>query len=200
MVQLVMQEGWTELMSEMMCHRDGVWWLMNIYFIVLHLFGSLVLLNFFVAVILDNLDRDDGEKKEKLERELKERKSEKISWKLKIFQSCGPKLIEVPTLSADSEGPDLAESDVKKFYNAEAHEPPTDLEQTAAPTSSYSNHRSSSLELSQTRSGTLSHEYKFSQVQGILNHVKAFRQHNRETEVTARPSINPTSKSSKYVK
>ena len=41
MFQLVMQEGWTELMSEVMCLRPE-WWIINFYFIVLHLFASLV--------------------------------------------------------------------------------------------------------------------------------------------------------------
>ena len=41
MFQLVMQEGWTQLTSEVMCLRTE-WWAMNFYFIVLHLFASLV--------------------------------------------------------------------------------------------------------------------------------------------------------------
>ncbi len=43
MFQLVMQEGWTELMGDIMCHRPNFqWWIINFYFIVVHLFASLV--------------------------------------------------------------------------------------------------------------------------------------------------------------
>lgn len=196
--QIVMQEGWTELMGEIMCHRDHIWWLMNIYFIVLHLLGSLILLNFFVAVILDNLDYDDEKKKEKFEKEFKERKVEKVSWKLKVFQCCGPKRIRVPKLSSAG-APNLIEADVRKFYsigeasdfpvafdvpeqpliNSEQSQPPSEL---------------SGLELlTEEKAAAVnvaSHESKYWHVQGILNYVKAFRQHNRETEATARPSVD----------
>lgn len=41
MFQLVMQEAWSEVMSEVMCRRPE-WWLINLWFIILHLFASLV--------------------------------------------------------------------------------------------------------------------------------------------------------------
>ena len=41
MFQLIMQEGWSEVMSEVMCHR-GTWFPINFYFICLHLIASLV--------------------------------------------------------------------------------------------------------------------------------------------------------------
>ena len=200
MFQLVMQEGWTELMGEIMCGRDNIWWLMNIYFIVLHLFGSLVLLNFFVAVILDNLDYDDNRKKEKLEKELKERKVENISWKLKVFQCCGPKIIRVPKhSSADHDAPDLIEADVRNFYNIETSEFPVKIdlpEQTPTNHNINCQHRTSeppNLELlteEDATTGVTTHESKFWQVHRILSYVKAFRQHNRESEATARPTFD----------
>ena len=192
-------------MSEVMCHRDGVWLLINIYFIGLHLFGSLILLNFFVAVILDNLDYDDEKKKEKLEKELNKRKTEKISWKLKIFQCCGPKRIPVPNFSTNSEGPDLSESDVKKFYNTEdsaVYEQSSLNDEETYVNSNQSNWSSTrNLELSCRRTGTQSHEYRFRQVQDMLNHIKAFRQFNRETEASLRPAFDQSLSSSisKYV-
>ena len=196
MFQLIMQEGWTELMGEIMCRRDSVWWLMNIYFIVLHLLGSLVLLNFFVAVILDNLDYDDEKKKEKFEKEFKERKVEKVSWKLKVFQYCGPRRIRVPKLSS-AEAPDLIEADVRKFYNTgDATELPITFDNPDQPPINSQQSQSSDisgLELLTEDSSTASiasHENKYWRVQGILNYVKAFRQHNRETEATARPNFD----------
>ena len=41
MFQLIMQEGWSEVMSEVMCHKD-TWLPINFYFIFLHLIASLV--------------------------------------------------------------------------------------------------------------------------------------------------------------
>ena len=41
MFQLIMQEGWSEVMSEAMCH-DKKWIAINFYFILLHLIASLV--------------------------------------------------------------------------------------------------------------------------------------------------------------
>ena len=197
MFLLVMQEGWTELVGEIMCRRDNIWWMMNIYFIILHLFGSLVLLNFFAAVILDNLDYDDEKKKEKFEKELKERKVEKVSWKLKVFQCCGPKRIRVPKLSS-ADAPELIEADVRNFYHlGDASDLPVEFDLPEQPlvTSSLQNQSSdlSGLDLLTKDNETasiVSHENKYWRVQGILNYVKAFRQHNRETEATARPSFD----------
>ena len=42
MFQLIMQEGWSEMMSEVMCH-SSLWIAINFYFIILHLIASLVL-------------------------------------------------------------------------------------------------------------------------------------------------------------
>ena len=193
MFQLVMQEGWTELMGEIMCRRDGFWWLMNIYFIILHLFGSLVLLNFFAAIILDNLDYDEEKKKEKFEKEFKERKVEKVPWKLKVFKCCGPKRIRVPKLSS-AEAPELIEADVRNFYNVgDASSLPVSLDFPDQPLVTTQHSQSSGLELLTEQSETssiASHENKYWRVQGILNYVKAFRLHNKETEATARPSFD----------
>ena len=192
-------------MSEVMCHRDGVWWLINIYFIGLHLFGSLILLNFFVAVILDNLDYDDEKKKEKLEKELNKRKTEKISWKLKIFQCCGPKLIPVPNFSTNSEGPDLSECDVRKFYNTENsvvyEQSSLDHENTCGDCSQGQSSSTRRLEFSCRSTSTQSHEYRFRQIQDMLNHIKTFRQHIKETEASARPAFDQslTSSITKYI-
>ena len=179
-----------------MCHRDGVWWLINIYFIVLHLFGSLVLLNFFVAVILDNLDYDDQKKKEKFEKEFKERKVKKVSWKSKVFNCCGPKRIRVPKLSS-ADAPDISEADVQKFYNTgEASDAPVPFDVPDQPLINNQQNQSSELSGLQllteddATANIASHENKYWRVQGILNYVKAFRQHNRETEITARPTFD----------
>lgn len=79
-----MNEAWTDITSEVMCGRKYEWLIVNLYFIVVHLLSSLVatptntptqliiclyqiFLNFFGAVILDNLEYDEEEKRQKLE-------------------------------------------------------------------------------------------------------------------------------------
>ena len=107
-------EGWSDLSSEAMCHRDHTWWIVNLYFILIHLFVSFILVNFFTAVILDNLDYDEETKKEKLEKELNTRKITKVPWHLKVFKLSGPNRIQFPKMSAIS----LTEAEVRNFYDA----------------------------------------------------------------------------------
>lgn len=210
MFQLLMQEGWTQMFSEIMCNRDWVYFLINIYFIMLHLLASLILLNFFVAVILDNLDYDEEVKKKKLEEAEKEtEKVQKVPYHLRIFELCGPKKIPVPKLSS-ADAPNLTEADVRNFYNigeGGAGDFPKDfvakqplIVPAAASTATSNaaevgiNRRTS--ELSQldlltggegcgvgAGPGVSAHQGKYWGVQGILSHIKAYREHSRENEV-----------------
>lgn len=196
MFQLLMQEGWSQLFSEIMCHRDIYWFFINLYFILLHLFASLILLNFFVAVILDNLDYDEETKKKKLEEaEKNTEKVQTIPFHLRIFESCGPKKIPVPKLSS-TDAPDLTEADVRNFYNiGEVSDFPSGFVAEQPPIVSSSeavSHRRSSelshLELltehnsGRLGGGLLAQQGKYWGIQGMLNYVKAFRQHSREIE------------------
>jgi len=191
MFQLVMQEGWTEVMGEVMCHRDKWWIFINIGFIVLHLLGSLILLNFFVAVILDNLEYDDNTKKQKLEKDLKKQKIEKVPRDLKIFKRFGQKTIAGPKISS-IEVPNLTEADVRNFYNlGDVTEFPVlyDREQPGLAADKGGVKRKESmisdidlltedtgpLVQADSRSGYLG-------VQGILNYLRAFRQHSQAEE------------------
>lgn len=45
--QVVTGEGWSEVMSELM-FRNSTWWLLNIVFILTHLFASLVRITYFI--------------------------------------------------------------------------------------------------------------------------------------------------------
>ena len=57
MFQLIMQEGWSEVMSEVMCHKP-LWLLINFYFICLHLFASLVgVVSLSLSLSLSQLSR-----------------------------------------------------------------------------------------------------------------------------------------------
>ena len=88
-----------------------------------------ILLNFFVAVILDNLDYDDDEKVVKLEQELKTRKKKKVPPHLKLVAVFGgPKRVAAPKLSSAQgvDVPNLTEAEVRSFYKSgEASQFPT---------------------------------------------------------------------------
>ena len=183
-----------------MCYRDGVWIIINIIFIALHLLGSLILLNFFVAVILDNLDYDEETKKEKLEEDLKKQKVAKVPRDLKIFKYFGQKTISGPKISS-IEVPNLTEADVRNFYNVgEATDFPVSYEPeqpSFAPDAPAGNRQDSVFsdidlltedksQLLQTRVPS-QHGWYYG-VQGILNYVKAFRQHNQAVEGNRRGS------------
>ncbi len=79
-----------------------------------------ILLNFFVAVILDNLDYDEKKKKTKLEEELQKSKVEKVPYHLKLVTRLGgAKRVPVPKLSSATgiEPPVLTQAEVKSFYD-----------------------------------------------------------------------------------
>ncbi len=199
MFQLVMQEGWTELMGDVMCHRNmGSWVPINVAFIGLHLLGSLILLNIFVAAILDNLEYDEDTKRQKLEEDLKKQKVEKVPRDLKLFRQFGQKKISGPKISS-IDVPNLTEADVRNFYNVgEATDFPVSYENDSEPANlvpMMSEHQSSVLsnidllteDKSQLlQSGVTSHHGWYYGVQGILNYIKAFRQHSQAVEGSRR--------------
>ena len=177
-----------------MCYRNTSWVFINLGFIILHLLGSLILLNFFVAVILDNLDYDEETKKQKLEEDLKKRKVEKVPRDLKIFKYFGQKTISGPKISS-IEVPNLTEADVRNFYNVgEATDFPVSYEPEQpnfvadTPATSQEDSVFSDIDLltedkSQLLRGKVpSQQGWYYGIQGILNYVKAFRQHNQAVE------------------
>ena len=200
MFQLLMQEGWSQLFSETMCRRNDAFFIINFYFFLLHLFFSLILLNFFVAAILDNLDYDEDVKRKKLEEaEKNTAKIQKIPYHLRIFQLCGPKKIPIPKLSS-TDVPNLTEVDVQNFYNiGEVNDYSTGfLPEQSSILSSDVNVQRRSSKLSELNllteedsisvgNGISADQGKYWGIQGLLSHVKAFRQHSREKEEN-RPS------------
>jgi len=63
MFQILTQEAWVEVMDETMVRVEGLAPIVAIYFILYHLFVTLIVLSLFVAVILDNLQLDEDIKK-----------------------------------------------------------------------------------------------------------------------------------------
>lgn len=89
MFQILTQEAWVEVMDETMLRtREALAPLVAIYFILYHLFVTLIVLSLFVAVILDNLELDEDIKKLK---QLKFREQsaeikETLPFRLRIFE------------------------------------------------------------------------------------------------------------------
>ena len=194
MFQLLMQEGWSQLYSEFQCRRDGWWVLINFYFIILHLIASLFLLNFFVAVILDNLDYDEEEKIVKLEEaEKNKEKIQKVPRHLQIFKLGGPKKIPLPKLSS-VDAPNLTEADVRNFYNvgevaelsAESlnERPPLPYDLASRRSSELSNLDLLTGDAVERKVGLSAHQGKYWGIQGILSQVRAFRRITRENEAS----------------
>lgn len=193
MFQLLMQEGWTQLFSELQCRRNVWSYFINFYFILLHLIASLFLLNFFVAVILDNLDYDEEVKIKKLEEaEKNTERVQKVPKHLCIFQLGGPKKIPVPKLSS-VDAPNLTEADVRNFYNVgevanlstgfvSEQPPPLPSECGSRRSSKLSNLDLLMGDKVVVGDGLSAHQGKYWGIQGILSHVKAFRQHSRDNE------------------
>ncbi|MGH0151759.1 UNVERIFIED_CONTAM: hypothetical protein FKN15_023178 [Acipenser sinensis] len=68
MFQILTQEGWVDVMDQTLVAVGHMWApVVAIYFILYHLFATLILLNLFVAMILDNLELDEDLKKLKQE-------------------------------------------------------------------------------------------------------------------------------------
>ena len=64
MFQILTQEAWVEVMDETMVRTsDTLAPVVAVYFILYHLFVTLIVLSLFVAVILDNLQLDEDIKK-----------------------------------------------------------------------------------------------------------------------------------------
>ncbi|KAG8137588.1 hypothetical protein E2320_004812 [Naja naja] len=89
MFQILTQEGWVDVMDQTLNAVGHMWApVVAIYFILYHLFATLILLSLFVAVILDNLELDEDLKKLK---QLKQSEAnadtkEKLPLRLRIFE------------------------------------------------------------------------------------------------------------------
>ena len=82
-----------------------------------------ILLNFFAAVILDNLDYDEDTKRELLQQVVEKNTTRTVPVHLRVLTACGPKLISAPKISAAAaaagvEVPNLTVADVKSFYES----------------------------------------------------------------------------------
>ncbi|XP_026282051.1 sodium leak channel NALCN isoform X2 [Frankliniella occidentalis] len=120
MFQILTQEAWVEVMDETMLRtRETLAPLVAVYFILYHLFVTLIVLSLFVAVILDNLELDEDIKKLK---QLKFREQsaeikETLPFRLRIFEKFpdSPKMACLHKLPSDFSLPKVRESFMRHF-------------------------------------------------------------------------------------
>lgn len=128
MFQILTQEAWVEVMDETMLRtKETLVPLVAVYFILYHLFVTLIVLSLFVAVILDNLELDEDVKKLK---QLKFREQsaeikETLPFRLRIFEKFpdSPKMACIHKLPSDFNLPKVRESFMRQFvYEVEDDE------------------------------------------------------------------------------
>ncbi|XP_053680728.1 sodium leak channel NALCN [Anopheles nili] len=120
MFQILTQEAWVEVMDETMIRTSKTLTpLVAVYFILYHLFVTLIVLSLFVAVILDNLELDEDIKKLK---QLKFREQsaeikETLPFRLRIFEKFpdSPQMAILHKIPNDFTLPKVRESFMKQF-------------------------------------------------------------------------------------
>ncbi|XP_053209905.1 sodium leak channel NALCN-like isoform X1 [Panonychus citri] len=130
MFQILTQEGWTEMMNETMLRtKEPFGPFVAVYFILYHLFVSLIVLSLFVAVILDNLELDEDIKKVK---QLKAREqsasiSEELPLRLRVFERFpdSPQMTKLNKVSSEFVIPKVRESFMRSFIDDEEEETPS---------------------------------------------------------------------------
>lgn len=127
MFQILTQEAWVEVMDETMIRTPlRLTPLVAVYFILYHLFVTLIVLSLFVAVILDNLELDEDIKKLK---QLKFREQsaeikETLPFRLRIFEKFpdSPQMTILHRIPSDFTLPRVRESFMKNFVIEMEHD------------------------------------------------------------------------------
>ncbi|VDD88442.1 unnamed protein product [Enterobius vermicularis] len=120
MFQIITQEGWTEVVVEILrATNDKMVPFVAIYFVGYHLFVTLIVLSLFVAVILDNLEMDEELKRVK---QLKAREETTcmrttLPWRLRVFEKfpTRPQMVELRKVSSEFPLPKVRESFTRQF-------------------------------------------------------------------------------------
>ncbi|KAK9296625.1 hypothetical protein QLX08_009452 [Tetragonisca angustula] len=120
MFQILTQEAWVDVMDETMLRtHETMAPFVAMYFILYHLFVTLIVLSLFVAVILDNLELDEDIKKLK---QLKFREQsaeikETLPFRLRIFEKFpdSPQMTCLHKVPSDFNLPKVRESFMRQF-------------------------------------------------------------------------------------
>ncbi|KAM3964668.1 LOW QUALITY PROTEIN: sodium leak channel non-selective protein na [Aphomia sociella] len=127
MFQILTQEAWVEVMDETMVRTSQTLTpLVAIYFILYHLFVTLIVLSLFVAVILDNLELDEDIKKLKQLRYRQQSAEikESLPFRLRIFEKFpdSPQMTRLHKVPGDFNLPKVRESFMRQFVCEEGGE------------------------------------------------------------------------------
>ncbi|KJH47796.1 transporter, cation channel family protein [Dictyocaulus viviparus] len=119
MFQIITQEGWTDVVVEILrATNDSMVPFVAIYFVGYHLLVTLIVLSLFVAVILDNLEMDEELKKVK---QLKAREQNTIKttlpWRLRVFDRfpTRPHMISLKKVTSEFPLPKIRDSFTRQF-------------------------------------------------------------------------------------
>ncbi|CAL4058549.1 unnamed protein product, partial [Meganyctiphanes norvegica] len=131
MFQILTQEGWVDVMDATMINamnkaKEGIAPFVAVYFIIYHLFVTLIVLSLFVAVILDNLELDEDLKKIK---QMKAREQsagiqETLPLRLRVFEKFPdrPTMARLHKVPSDFSLPKVRESFMRQFLEEEEQE------------------------------------------------------------------------------
>lgn len=122
MFQILTQEAWTDVMNETMLRvRDILGPTVALYFIMYHLFVSLIVLSLFVAVILDNLELPEDLKKAKQEKAREQTAciSEELPLRLRLFERFpdSPQMTKLHKSASEFNVPKVRESFMRSFVD-----------------------------------------------------------------------------------
>lgn len=122
MFQILTQEAWTDVMNETMLRvRDQIGPYVALYFIMYHLFVSLIVLSLFVAVILDNLELPEDLKKAKQEKAREQTAciSEELPLRLRLFERFpdSPQMTKLHKSASEFNVPKVRESFMRSFVD-----------------------------------------------------------------------------------
>uniref|UniRef100_A0A1I7S1Q3 Sodium leak channel non-selective protein n=1 Tax=Bursaphelenchus xylophilus TaxID=6326 RepID=A0A1I7S1Q3_BURXY len=122
MFQIITQEGWPELVVEVLrMSNDRMVPFVAVYFVAYHLFVTLIVLSLFVAVILDNLEMDEELKKVK---QLKAKEATTsmrttLPLRLRIFERfpTRPQMVKLKRVDSEFQVPRMRDSFTYHFVN-----------------------------------------------------------------------------------
>lgn len=122
MFQILTQEAWTDVMNETMLRvKDHIGPYVAFYFIMYHLFVSLIVLSLFVAVILDNLELPEDLKKAKQEKAREQTAciSEELPLRLRLFERFpdSPQMTKLHKSASEFNVPKVRESFMRSFVD-----------------------------------------------------------------------------------
>lgn len=122
MFQILTQEAWTDVMNDTMLRvRYPLGPYVALYFIMYHLFVSLIVLSLFVAVILDNLELPEDLKKAKQEKAREQIAciSEELPLRLRVFERFpdSPQMTKLHKSASEFTVPKVRESFMRSFVD-----------------------------------------------------------------------------------